>query len=503
MAASIDLQLDQLRDLIARVGVEPLFGAPLVTPEDKWFPDPWKGQGFEGIRRLLLRLAEYAGLADLDVEVIAFPWETEAEMPPPLIEQRAASGLTGAFHGIHEGRAWFAIDRSRMQYRTELVGILAHEMAHVWRQVRDIHVTPHQSEEECTDLTSIVLGFGILVANAALQFHAPNPMGRDWMARTQGAYSVSGYLEVDVMVALLACWAKLKQLPPETILEHLGLTQADAFRKAWAKSNEEALHERLGIPVDVEPTPPFLDGATERQFSLSLGAQRAHDCVKRLVELAGEDGGLVPEPIPYPTAAVRLPYRRLVHWGRMTHAGLWDRYLVLANDPEWDTQAIVLSGHTNDEPIRLALGHIRDKQARDGRRLGALLARVFAPGTPTCSMLMPSLPTFVEIWEGGEGIKELEPIFRGFAERASPGQVVSETEWLLEHRGRTALRLQREGARGGIPSSPDGGPADARSWWHVVSDPEHVRDEITNAQLYGSHFVSEAPRPRADSEREG
>lgn len=502
MAASLDLQLDRLRDLIARVGVEPLFAAPLVMPEDAWFPDPWR-RSLENIRRLLLRLAEYAGLSDLDVEVIVSPESKDTEMPAPLIEQRAASGLTGIFYGIIEGRAWFGIERLFVQDIVQVVGILAHEMAHVWRQVRDIHVTPHQAEEECTDLTSIVLGFGILVANAAFQFRAPDPMGRDWLTRTQGSYSVSGYIDVDDMAALLACWAKLKQLPPETIRKHLGPTQADAFRKAWARFSEEALRERLGIPADVEPAPPFTDGASEREFGLGLAAQKAHECVKRVVELAGEDGGLVPDPIPYPVPVVTLPYRRLVIWGRTTHAGLWTRYLVLAADPEWDTQAILLGGPTNDDPMLLALGHVRDKQARDARRLGALLAQAFALGTPLYPVLVPALPTFVEIWEGGHGIGELESIFRGIAEHASPGQVVSETAWLREHRGRTALRLQREQAHGGIPSSPASGPADTLTWWDVVSDPEHARDELSNVPLYGSHYVLETPRPRADSERGG
>jgi hypothetical protein len=504
MAASLDLHLDRLRDLIAQVGVGPLFAAPLVTPEDTWFPDPWPRGGVEKVRQLLLRLAEYAALADLDVEVISFPEETaETDMPAPLIEQRAASGLTGSFYGIHEGRAWFGIEFSRTRDRVELVGILAHEMAHVWRQVRDIHVTPHQAEEECTDLTSIVLGFGILVANAAYRFHTPNARARDWLARTQGSYSVSGYIDVDDMAALLSCWAMLKQLPPEQILKHLGPTQAEAFRKAWAASTEEALRERLGIPADAVLTAPFLDGATEREFRLSLAAQRAHDCVKRLVELAGEDGGLVPEPIPYPAPVGTLPYRRLAVWGRMTHAGLWVRFLMLVKDPEWDTQAIVLGGHMNDDFLRLAVGHVRDAQASDERRLGALLAQAFTPGTPLCSVLVPSLPTFVRTLEGGHGIRELEPIFRGFAEHASPEQVVSETAWLREYRGHTALRLQREHAHGGIPSSPAGGRVDTQGWWHVVSDPEHTQDEHVNVAWYGSHYVREAPRPHADSERGG
>jgi hypothetical protein len=149
------------------------------------------------------------------------------------------------------------------------------------------------------------------------------------------------------------------------------------------------------------------------------------------------------------------------------------------------------------------VGHVRDAQARDARRLGALLAKAFAHGTPLYPVLVPALPTFVEIWEGGYGVKDLESIFRGLAEHASPGQVVSETAWLHEHRGDTALRLQREHAHGGIPSAPASGPVDTQSWWDVVSDSEHAQDERRNEPLYGTHYVPEAPRPHADSERGG
>jgi len=383
----------------------------------------------------------------------------------------------------------------------KLVGTMAHEMAHAWRRVRGIQVTPVLAEEECTDVTAIALGFGILVANEAYQFHPPIDSSR----RLLGTYSISGHLEVDDMAGLLACWAKLKHLPPETILKHLGATQADLFRKAWTMFSEEAIRERLGVAPDVPVTPPFLDGATERGFSWSLAAQRAHECMKHVVEVAGEDGGLLPGPMPFTALVSALPHRRLARWGRIGGDGLWMRLLALVADPEWDTQAIVVVAEAGDEVERFAIGHVRDARSRDAQRLGALLAPAFAHGSRYSLLLVPSLPTYVVVGEDAEGFgtRELEHLFCEVADHASPDQVAAETEWLDKYRGQSSLRIRAERAHGGIRPSSSTGRADSKGWWNVVSDPEHTRDERSWLPWYRSHPVDESSRPRADSERDG
>src|SRR5262245_25132018 len=145
MSSSLDLQLDRLRDLIARVGPEPLFAAPLVTPENAWFPDRWSPD-LECVRRILLRMAEVAGLPELDVEVTCFPEETaETQMPvleAHLMEAQSKTAAAGFFDGIKDGCAWFAVNELQMQSPQRLIGVLSHELAHAWREVREVHVTP-------------------------------------------------------------------------------------------------------------------------------------------------------------------------------------------------------------------------------------------------------------------------------------------------------------------------------------------------------------------------
>src|SRR5258706_229165 len=169
MTQSLDLQLDRLRELIQRVGVESLLRAPLVTPEDRWFPDRWTPD-LETVRRLLLRLADYAGMSELGIEVTLFTNDpTEATLPAALARVVPTSGTAGVFYGLDQGTAWFGVPRSHLVASDRLVATLAHEMAHAWRHSHGVVVEQRQTEEELTDLTTILLGFGILTCNTSYQ----------------------------------------------------------------------------------------------------------------------------------------------------------------------------------------------------------------------------------------------------------------------------------------------------------------------------------------------
>jgi len=498
MTPSFDVHLDRLRDLIARVGAGPLFAAPLVTPENKWFPDPWSPD-YECVRRILLRMAEVAGLADLDVEVVGFPAEAaETEIPVSLVEGRPP-GVAGRFYGIHEGCAWFGVHDQQLENPERLIGVLAHELAHAWRETRDVHIAPHLAEEECTDLTAIVLGFGILLCNTAYEYRVEGTT-TGFRSTTRWSHSTMGYLDVSDLAGLLACWGQLKDLPRTSIRKHLGTTQAGEFDVAWDRLAEIDLYERLGIAEATGPDSDLPTAARPREFTLGRAARNIHACVERLVALAGDKGGLVREPLPFPERVLSLPHRALATWGRNSATGTWARTLYLVNDPEWDTQAIVLIARSGEDLSRHALGHVHDVDARRGRAR-AWLAKLFESGSPFRELLVPSLPTFVTQAVGAAviGDRDLEPLFRSIVERADPDEVVSETEWLIKHRIHTMLRLDLERTQG-MPRLKAAGRVNSKRWWGAVSDTLHVANELSGVPWYAAALRSKRSVQRGDSD---
>lgn len=494
MTSSFELQLDRLRDLIARVGPEVLFAAPLVTPENAWFPDRWSPD-LECVRRILLRMAEVAGLADLDVEVAGFPEEkAETQMPVSLLDRRSESGAAGLFYGIHDGCAWFGIEEGQLLTPKRLIGILAHELAHAWRQVRGVQLTPRRDEEECTDMTTIVLGFGILLCNTAYEYQVETTVVPGGYATTRWRHSRMGYLSVPDLVGLLACWAMLKDLPPADVRRHLHMAQADEFDAAWKRLSRIDVFERLGIPAVPELAAAIPEGARPREFTLGRAARNIHACVARLVELVGDDGGLVAEPLPFPERVLSLPHRTLATWGRISAAGSWARSLALVSDPEWDTQAVVLIAQTGSEFGRHALGHVRDRQVADSHAIHAWFIKLFERGSGFRTLLSPSLPTFVAevVTTGVIGERQLEQVFRSIAEDADPDEVASETQWLHQNRVHTMIRLDLERTQGGIPRVPAGGVADTKRWWEAVSDATHVGNELSGVELYTASLRSKS-----------
>jgi hypothetical protein len=159
--------------------------------------------------------------------------------------------------------------------------------------------------------------------------------------------------------------------------------------------------------------------------------------------------------------------------------------LALVSDAEWDTQAIVLVAPRGSEFRRLALGHVRDRDANDPRQLQQLLTGAFRTGSPFRSYLAPGLPTFVstEAEAGNFDLNHLEPLFRMLADDADPADVAREAEWLNECPN-VVLRLDFEIEHGGIPNSPATGGGGSRRWWKVVSQFDHADDEQTIAPVY-------------------
>jgi len=453
---SLELQLDRFGELLRAVGVEPLLRAPLVAPNDDWFPDRWDAD-FESVREVLFRLVEYAGMPDLGVDAV---FRTDPlvrnHLPEALNESFSAPGSGNRFLGFDGDWAWFSVDFKTLTSPRVLVTVMAHEVARAWRSQRGLPEKPSAEEAERVAVTAVFLGFGVLTCSAAYEHDA-------------------GPLSVEDVSGLLACWGQLRDAPPGEILKHLEPTQSRAFRRAWDELIEVDLWSRFGLPDERPLTPLPMERASDRPLPPGHASRAVHACAERVVELVGEDGGAVSTPVPLGAAPESVPYRFLAHWSRIGATGRWWRRLFLVSDPEWDTQLVVVEGQDGT----VALGHIRDRDARNLRHLREFLVGVFRAAGPARAALMPALPTEV----GGSGApgslgdSDLEAMFRAAVASTHPGQLARETAWLRRYSEQTMGRLEAERDAGGIPAAPSDEAVDYAQWWKVVSDPMHIRDE--------------------------
>lgn len=238
--------IDRTAVLLGRCGVEPFLCAPLLTPNDRCFPDRWSPDE-RGARILIKRLFAHALLSPLDAAVALYIPETQADPFAHLTGQVTHRGAAAWYAGTHEGIAHFAIDVRQLRDPVGVVGILCHEVAHAWRNHQGIVEEDRSQEELLTDLTTLYLGFGILSANASYRYHqSGQQVGA--LAYTEWSHHRTGYIPFQGMCFLLAAQALLCEIPAKTVAGWLGTTQRASFLAAYEQLDPDALIERLGLP---------------------------------------------------------------------------------------------------------------------------------------------------------------------------------------------------------------------------------------------------------------
>ena len=198
-----------LRELIRAGGIAQFVAAPILTPSDDDFPDPWDGS-VRAAHRITQRLMQHAGLRDLRFSLTALP---DDEATP---EDAWDAGTAGWFSGIDDGRARFGIQPKEIGDPDSVVGIMAHEVAHAWREKHELIDADRNIEEHLTDVTTIFLGFGIFTTNATERY-------RSWRKFRATAHQMKsmGYLPAPAMSWLLALQASARGDKTElTALRH-------------------------------------------------------------------------------------------------------------------------------------------------------------------------------------------------------------------------------------------------------------------------------------------
>jgi len=143
-------------------GVERLRNAPVVLPNDGFFPDEYHGTE-DDARKLFERVCGYMGIATNRVELRFYKVSTHQARNPYWDDWALTAGL----YQEQDGRAVIQLEESQFSDPLVLVATCAHELAHV-HLLGDRRLQRDEDDGELvTDLLAVFLGFGVFLANAA------------------------------------------------------------------------------------------------------------------------------------------------------------------------------------------------------------------------------------------------------------------------------------------------------------------------------------------------
>jgi len=235
--------IEALAEIIRNRGSRQFLSMPLLEPTPRFFPDPWSFSP-EGLDRVVRRLMQYADLGELDVNVGTF---SDPGLAVADRGFRHSRSVAGAFLGLREGCAYFAINDAAPADSSAMAGLMSHEVAHAYRAFHHLSDVSDPDEEEwLTDVTAAYLGFGILVANASYLYRKA-PSGKR-LSSYQTSVHQLGYLSPQAFAFLLAIQMEARGLgdrQEELLLKFLEANQS-AFVKAAIASMADWSDETLG-----------------------------------------------------------------------------------------------------------------------------------------------------------------------------------------------------------------------------------------------------------------
>ena len=158
-----------LRWLGDEFGTGRLIDEPVVEPTPAFFPDPYDGSQ-AAVEAMLDRVR---GCMDVSpVYEVRVRLYDESNAPPLADAAGHALGGTAGTYQKRGGVTVLRIERRQLDRPMELVGTLAHELAHL-RLMGEHRIDPDRFDNELlTDLTAVYFGFGIFLANAPRHWHS-------------------------------------------------------------------------------------------------------------------------------------------------------------------------------------------------------------------------------------------------------------------------------------------------------------------------------------------
>lgn len=256
--------VDELAALIARAGVGPFVAAPLLEPNDRYFPDEWHGDE-SSLARLAKRFLEYAGLGSYDAVVEC---SDDAETNP---------GAAVWLVGVDGETCRFSTALDRLDDPLIVVATVAYEVARAYRTIHDLDGSQEPSAAVLA-VTTIYLGFGIVTTNASYRYRASGEL-LGQIATTTWSHTQFGGLSPETMSFLLAAQLAARDATSRqirSVVAELETNQRSYFEAAYRELMPAAVAERLQLPdratwPAARPLPP--ERKVEHARSL-LGALR-------------------------------------------------------------------------------------------------------------------------------------------------------------------------------------------------------------------------------------
>jgi hypothetical protein len=167
--------------LVKQFGLHIMLERAVVLPTPEFFPDDWDGSP-QAARRMFSRVCEYMGVAEDDVELELFnhldptsgfaagTWSGAGDdiEPEKFDHFDPISGFaTGKWSGAKERwrKGVIRLERSTLDRPADLVGTMAHELAHQLLLGQGRLDADAFDNELLTDLTAAYHGFGVFLAN--------------------------------------------------------------------------------------------------------------------------------------------------------------------------------------------------------------------------------------------------------------------------------------------------------------------------------------------------
>jgi hypothetical protein len=152
---------DRLSWLSQQFGLHILLERPIILPIAEFFPDPWDGSR-KAVRCMFRRVCEYMMVDPEDVELKIFT--DRAESSPLPWTGGTAAGTWQRGDGPWK-KGVVRVARDMLERPSDLVGIMAHELAHQRLLGEERWDADAHDNELLTDLAAVYHGFGVFLAN--------------------------------------------------------------------------------------------------------------------------------------------------------------------------------------------------------------------------------------------------------------------------------------------------------------------------------------------------
>jgi hypothetical protein len=153
----------RLKWLSEQFGLHILLERPIILPTNEFFPDPYDGSS-KAVRRMFRRVCQYM---EVDPDAVELKLFNDRKAGPMSAIDPTLDFAVGTWQGSDE--PWqkniVRIERSGFDRPADLVGTMAHELAHQ-RLLGECRADAEAFDNELlTDLAATYHGFGVFLAN--------------------------------------------------------------------------------------------------------------------------------------------------------------------------------------------------------------------------------------------------------------------------------------------------------------------------------------------------